>query len=212
MASDEPSTPPLTGIVLAGGDSTRFANGDKALARLGGQPLIARVVDALIAATDRSPIVTVRNENRRDAYALVLDAARFEYDDSTFDGPLAGVMGAIETADTPWVFVCGADMPLLSAESIRWLATHIEPTRGAIAPRRASGPPEPLHTFYRRDAVMATRDKLTPSTGVRALLSHLDVHTIPVTDAPATIPLRTSLVNVNTRGELDSLRDHDPDM
>lgn len=200
----------VTGLVLAGGRSTRFgdASENKAVATFEERTLLGRVVDAVAAATDRPPVVAVRTPDQRERYASVLSdrTVTFTLDDPAFDGPVAGVFGGTTAVDSSWVFCCGCDMPLLSPEGIRWLLEHRQdgrPARAALTLHHPDGTLEPLHTVYRRSAVEATRDRLSRSAGPRALLAALDpVRTISVDAAPAAIPLRESLTNVNTRTAL----------
>lgn len=210
MATDGGPVPDVTGVVLAGGGSTRFSGGDKALAALRGEALIERVADAVRAATGRPPVVGVRTTERREVYETVLGDVTFARDDPAFDGPLAGVVGALDAVATPWLFVCGADMPLLSADAIRWLAGRRRDDDDAVAPRHPDGTRDPMHTLYRRDAVADARDRLPRSGGVRALLAALDrVQAVPVGAAPPDAGLADSLANVNTRAELDAIRERE---
>lgn len=201
----------VTGIVLAGGRSTRFgdATENKAVATFEEQTLLSRVVDAVAAATDRPPVVAVRTPDQRERYASVLSDRKvtFTLDDPAFDGPLAGMFGGTTAVDSSWVFCCGCDMPLLSPEGIRWLLEHRQDRSTSLAAltlQHPDGTLESLHTVYRRSAVESARDRLSRSAGPRALLTTLDpVRTVSVSAAPSEIPLRESLTNVNTRTALE---------
>lgn len=195
------------GVVLAGGGSTRFAGGDKALATVDGTPIIARIADTLREATGRPPVVAVRSDERRDAYRDVLPGdVTFAFDAFDLSGPLAGVVGAAEATSAEWLFVCGCDMPLLSVAAVGWLLDR-NGDGDAVAVRQSDGTIETLHAAYRREAVLSTRDRLPSSGGVRALFSALDsTLTIPPADAPPDVPLSASLSNVNTRADLEAAR------
>ena len=113
---------------------------------------------------------------------------------------------------TPWAFVCGCDMPTLSAVAIEWqhrrLAEVVAPSASpaALAVVSPDGTPQPLHANVRVEAAERVRDRLPASTGVSGLLDVLSpVASVPVSDAPATVPLARSLSNVNTREELTAL-------
>lgn len=60
---------PITGIVLAGGRSTRFgdASVNKATTALEGKTLLEQVTDAVATATNRPPVVAVQTEAQRVA-------------------------------------------------------------------------------------------------------------------------------------------------
>ena len=201
----------VAGVVLAGGASTRFAGGDKALARIGGEPILARVASVLRRATGRPPVVAVRTAEKRDIYRDVLPAdVEFVDDAAGFAGPLAGVVGAAESTGADWLFVCGCDMPLLSASAVRWLVEQARDGDGnadAVAVGDLDGTIEPLHACYRRSAVLAARDDLPPTGGVRALVDALDAtRVVRRDDAPPDVHLDASLSNVNTVVDLDEVR------
>ncbi|WP_435345877.1 molybdenum cofactor guanylyltransferase [Haloarchaeobius sp. HRN-SO-5] len=202
MGSEEP----MTGVVLAGGGSTRFTDGHKALATLDGDPLLLRVSEAVRAGTDRTPVLAFRTEDQRQRLGSAVGDVRTRFDDSAFSGPLAGLYGALDAVDTPWLFLCACDMPLVSPAAIRFLADRRADEVDAVVPIGASGDPEPLHALYRRAAVACIRDEVTPAAGVRALPSQFDeVASVPVGDAPAGVDLEASTTNVNTRAALARL-------
>lgn len=216
-----PTSAAVRGVVLAGGESSRFgaADEDKALARVdsgsGAERLLARTVRVLREATGREPAVVVRDDDRRATYARALggeggDASvTFGFDAPDYEGPLAGLFGAVDAVDAPAVFCCGCDMPLLDRSAVEWLAERFAELDAAgervdaVAVAYPDGALDPLHAVYRRERVAALRDRLPPTAGPRAVLADLDaVHTVPVDDAPAGVPLDRSTTNVNTVDEL----------
>lgn len=206
----------IRGAVLAGGASSRFGapEDDKALHRVGAEPCLARIVATLRRATGGPPLVAVRNADQRARYAGVLDAdaVQFVFDAPDYRGPLAGLCGAATATDATWLFCCGCDMPLLSARAIAWLADRRDRWAGddvdAVAVEHPDGTLDPLHTLYRRERVLAASERLPRAAGPRALLAELaHVHTVPLEDAPASVPLERSTTNFNTREELEAVRD-----
>lgn len=204
------SDPTVTGVVLAGGQSTRFRGQNKATATLEGEPLLERVVSTLAMATSRRPVVSVRTAEQRRTYADILSTpVDFVFDLSTFEGPLAGLFAALKKIHTPWACVCGCDMPLLSRVAVEWLMTYLpaadesETPPAALALRYPDGAVEPLHTLYRRPRVLKRQEQLARTAGPRALLAVLDqIQVVPCEAAPSHVPLRQSMTNVNTRDEL----------
>jgi molybdopterin-guanine dinucleotide biosynthesis protein A len=207
--------PIVTGIILAGGTSTRFGDSqeNKALATFEEQTLLERVSATVDVATDDPPVVVTRTAAQQEMYEDLLDGQDvvFARDAPPFEGPLAGVLGGVQLIDTPWVFVCGCDMPLLSADGIRWLHSRLarvdSASLDALAVEHPDGTVEPMHTLYRRAGIRRVLRTAPSDGGVRTLLSPLDaVRTIPATEAPTEIPLAASLTNVNTRAELAAAR------
>ncbi|GGC65682.1 molybdenum cofactor guanylyltransferase [Haloferax sulfurifontis] len=226
-APTAPTTPDATAVVLAGGESTRFGHGHKALATLDGESLIRRVVGTLRTVTGRPPIVAVRTADQRERLAAALPAAwdvRFVRDAERLSGPLAGVSAAASAAETPWLFVAGCDMPLLEPHAVAALFERAASRNGdgdrlisadgdrpastggdrsvppAIVPVSERGH-EPLHALYRRSAVRDNVSELAPDDGLGALLDRLDgVEYVGFDALPASVG--RSVTNVNTRTEL----------
>jgi len=204
----------VRGVVLAGGASTRFGAGDKALASVGSQPVLRRIVDVLERSTDREPVIAVRTPDQQSRYATVVPTnAQFVFDAPDHDGPLAGLVGSATALDSRWLFCCGCDMPLLAPLAVRWLLDQLchEQPVDAVAVEDPTGGLEPLHSVYRRESVLDCHLRLPRTAGPRMLLSELDtVVTISTADAPPHVPLEASSTNVNTREELDAIRNADP--
>ena len=205
----------VTGAVLAGGDSTRFDGGDKALADLDGRPLVAHAVAAVDDATTADPVVGVRTPDQRDSLRTALPGrrkVRFASDVDGFSGPLAGIYAAAETASTPWLFVCACDMPLVTFDSVAGL-WRIEGATGAsaIVPR-VDGRDQPLHALYRRSDLLAVRSSLRDGQGLYALVEALAAGSAAgengvVRPMPADVDgLGDAVTNVNTRADLRAVR------
>lgn len=214
--SDAPeASETVRGVVLAGGASTRFGGDgdDKALARVGSERVVERVVRVLGRVTDRDPVVAVRKATGRARYGRLLgERATFASDAPGFDGPLAGVVGAATATDARWLFCCGCDMPSLDPAAVGWLIDRldrIEDGIDAVAVEHPDGVVEPLHALYRRTSVLTARDRLARSAGPRALLADLDVHVVPTAAVPDRVPMDRSTTNVNTRADLASVPNGD---
>lgn len=80
-------------------------------------------------------------------------------------GPIAGLYGALSAVEREWLFLAGCDMSRLSPAAVAWLAERLKPAASppdALVPVRPDGSPEPLHAFYRREAVAAARSRIRP--------------------------------------------------
>jgi molybdopterin-guanine dinucleotide biosynthesis protein A len=129
----------VTGVVLAGGRSTRFDGGDKALAAVAGTPMLARVVRGLGAVTD-DVVVNCRPGQRaafERALAPVDVTVRFAIDDRPDEGPLVGLDTALDAVSTPRVLVVACDLPFLDPELLDALLATLD--TDASAPD-AAGP------------------------------------------------------------------------
>jgi molybdopterin-guanine dinucleotide biosynthesis protein A len=110
--------PPLrSGIVLAGGRSTRFGS-DKLAATIDGVALVRRAVDALAAVTDGVIVVLPPGVERDDLPGNVV----ITHDLQVGEGPLAGLhTGLLAAVRTDEVLVAGGDMPDLQPSVLRLL-------------------------------------------------------------------------------------------
>lgn len=110
----------VTGIVLAGGRSTRFGE-DKLAVEVDGRRLLHRAIDAVAAVVDE--IVVVVGADAHDP-ALPSDipvpvvVAR---DEVAGQGPLAGLAAGLEAASNPLALLVGGDQPALRPALLREL-------------------------------------------------------------------------------------------
>jgi molybdopterin-guanine dinucleotide biosynthesis protein A len=114
----------VTGIVLAGGRSSRFG-GAKLEAELDGVALVqhaiaalARVADEVLVAGPAPPGSMVDIAGDRVPMRSIADRVPFE-------GPLAALAGALEAARGEIAVVAGGDMPRLVPEVLRAMVDHM---------------------------------------------------------------------------------------
>ncbi|THE64230.1 molybdenum cofactor guanylyltransferase [Salinadaptatus halalkaliphilus] len=194
---------PLAGLVVAGGYSSRFGEGDKALAELAGRPLIRRVVDRL-GATAQPLVVNCRDEQVepiRDALQGCHGRVRFAIDPVPDRGPVAGVRTGLADLEREYTAVVACDLPFVDPELLVQLADHADGHDGAVV-RLESGWPQPLQAVYRSDA-MATACDATLESGSKRLLDvleRLDVVTVPATDLESIDP--SAFESIDTRDDL----------
>jgi molybdopterin-guanine dinucleotide biosynthesis protein A len=105
------------GVVIAGGHSTRFGEGDKAVADLAGTPMIRRVVDRIDPVVDE--LVVNCREAQADAIAAALGSdctPTFAPDEDPDEGPMAGIATGLAAAESEYAFVVACDMPFVDPE------------------------------------------------------------------------------------------------
>lgn len=136
-----------SGVIVAGGQSIRMGEIEKTVMDIAGTPLIRRVADRLLGATDEL-VVNCRAE-QRDAIAGALDGLdpAFAIDDVPDRGPVAGIQTGLKTAETEYAAVVAGDMPLLDTALIRYLLERADGHDAAV-PRPGEWF-EPLHAVYR---------------------------------------------------------------
>ena len=131
----------IEGFILAGGASSRMGS-DKAALRLGEETFVARVASALSGVAGRVSLVSSRHEPGSFGLPLVRDF---------FDGAgaLGGLHAALLCAQSPWAAVVSCDLPFVTAELLRRLAS-LAGGFDAVAPLQKDGRLQPLCALYAR--------------------------------------------------------------
>lgn len=112
----------ITGVVLAGGLARRMGGTDKGLIQLKGRPLITYAIDAILSVTDRVLINANRNHEayRALGYPVVSDQT------GTFDGPLAGILSAMQAVKTPYILTIPCDCPLIEGKHLQRMVDSMD--------------------------------------------------------------------------------------
>ena len=101
----------VSGVVLAGGLARRMQQQDKGLVLFNGRPLVSYALAALQPLVDEILISANRNQEvyGRFGYPVLGDNR------PGFDGPLAGILAAMQSARNSWLLVTPCDSPLLNS-------------------------------------------------------------------------------------------------
>jgi len=162
-----------TGVIIAGGYSTRFGEGDKAVASLAGAPLIHRVANRMSGVID-TLVVNCRPE-QTDALRTALDGydhpMTIAEDTECNEGPMAGIMTGLRAVETEYAFVAACDMPFLDPSLIDRLFERAT-GRDAAVPRVGDGWFQPTHAVYRA-STMADACEAALAEGSQKIISPL---------------------------------------
>lgn len=138
------TTKPVSGLILAGGQSRRMGS-DKALLLHNGQSQLARIAALLECVVDRV-YVSTRNEQRQESERRRFPQIIDRYDNI---GPVAGILTALE--DYPHVdwLVVACDLPNIDEQTLRFLLDRRTAEQPFIAFKSSQdGLPEPLCALY----------------------------------------------------------------
>lgn len=184
----------VTGVVLAGGHSSRLIP-NKALVRVGGKPLIERVVSVLESACGRVLVVT----NTPDTYRFLgLPTVCDRYPER---GPLAGIHAALDAAPTPRIFVSACDMPFIDPGFISFLAS-LSSAYDAVVPC-PDGKPEPTHALYSRTCLPQVEECLRQGkTRVTSFFGLVRIRWVGSAEIERFGPPEILFYNVNTPSDL----------
>jgi molybdopterin-guanine dinucleotide biosynthesis protein A len=194
---------PVTGIVLAGGRSSRFGS-DKLVARLDGRSLLDRAIDALAGVTGEVVVVVAPNDDRALPSAGV--PVRRVMDAVPFGGPLIGLRAGLEAAAEPTVVVVGGDMPSLRTEVlaalIRALIASPDPIGAAVLALRSRLIPLPAALRTGAATHVVTRLVDDGERRLRSLYEHLPTRVLEEPEWRALDPDGETLRDVDTPADL----------
>lgn len=104
----------ITGVVLAGGRARRMGGVDKGLLDFEGRPLVAYALDALAEVAGTVLVNANRNLETYASLGFPVVGDRT----GGFEGPLAGLLSAMEVAHSDFVMTVPCDCPGVSAAGL----------------------------------------------------------------------------------------------
>jgi molybdopterin-guanine dinucleotide biosynthesis protein A len=191
------STPqPITGVILAGGKSSRMGQ-NKALMSLGGKRLVDRVVEVMRSVFDDLLMVT----NTPDVYAdLGLPMAPDVWPDK---GSLGGVYSAIYRVATPYCLVVACDMPFLQAAGLRYLITQMA-NYDVVVPD-VLGELQTLHAIYSKACLQPIERRLeTNRLRIVGFFPDVRVRTVTASELEPYDSALLAFQNLNTPEEFQA--------
>jgi len=197
-----------SGVIVAGGRSTRFGDTDKAVAELAGIPMIRRVADRIAPAVDE--LVVNCRDDQRAAIQAALDGfehpVRYALDPEPDLGPLAGIATGLDAVEGTYGFVVACDMPFVDPSLVETLFERAEGHEAAV-PR----PDEWFQTtqaVYRADEMVRASERALEAGDRRvvAALETLDYVEVDRDEIEAHASMDT-FENLNTREEFESAQD-----
>ena len=192
--------PPVSGIVLAGGRSTRFG-ADKLAAPYHGRPLLHASVEALSAICDDVIVVLAPGRTGED----LPPGARVANDPTEGEGPLAGLhAGLMAAVRSGSALVAGGDMPELQPAVLRELLAVLDRAEVDAAVLADGDRPRPLPAAVRTWPAADVAHTLLHA-GRRRLRDVFDALRTAVLDEAtwtALDPERLTLIDVDEPGDL----------
>jgi molybdenum cofactor guanylyltransferase len=190
---------PITGIILAGGKSSRMGS-DKALLPINGVPMLSLVCDRALSICDRIYVVTPWQERYQHlipARCQFIDEVQPQGEDNA---PILGFAQGLAQVTTDWVLLLACDLPQLQVDVLQeWVKQLNSCEAIALLPRHAKGW-EPLCGFYHRDCLPSLTEFI--DQGGRAFQHWLQQQTVQV----LTVPDVQGLFNCNTPDDVAAVK------
>ncbi|NMM50350.1 molybdenum cofactor guanylyltransferase [Marinigracilibium pacificum] len=181
----------ITGIILAGGNSTRMGT-DKALMQLNGKSFLTHILDALKPITNE--IILVSNHKEHQLFNLKCVS------DILPAGPLAGIYTGLYHSKTEYNLVLSCDVPLITTNLLKILVDNITNSADVIQ-LEANGQIMPLVALYKKKCAPVFLDLLqNGERRVQFALGKLSVKTLTLSKKDW-----NKVTNVNTSEEWQNL-------
>ena len=186
----------ISGLILAGGRSTRMGGRDKGLQILDRQPMITHIIERLQPQVGRLLINANQNQEAYELFGLPIIADVI----SNFVGPLAGLHAGLSYCSTPYLLSVPCDCPFLPTDLVRRLS-HALMSSGAdvayaITINQNQTEHHPVFCLLKRDVMVGLGEYL--SEGGRKVLSWVSCqpHVQVVFDD------HSAFLNINTPDDL----------
>lgn len=197
---------PQFGAVLAGGKSRRFGS-PKALARLGDETILARVLRAHVTA-GLSTFIVADEAGRFAEYGVPVTA-----DLEPGAGPLGGLHAALSHvagAGGEGVCVTGCDTPFLEAGMLRAILDRSPGHDAVVVVDEQMANRHPLIGWYSTTTIPIVEESiLNRDLALHRFVDRLtNPLLLPAPELPLRRPAQVALLNVNTRADLMIALEH----
>lgn len=189
----------VTGVIQAGGKSTRMGGRPKALLELGGRRIVDRVIDAVAPSVSDLLLVT----NTPDLYAFLgLPMVGDVHPDG---GSLGGIYSGLKAATGDAAFTVACDMPFLHRDVVRLVVERAG--LGEVVIPRVGDRLETLHAVYAKSCLPHIEERLVAGRlKIVGFFDRVRVVEIPEAEIACYRDPAVVFMNVNTPDELEHAR------
>ena len=156
MSAPSVQSPPLTGMILAGGMARRMGGQDKGLIPYQGRPLIAHVLERL---EPQVQAVLINANRSHDQYAQFGHPVIADAEDG-FLGPLAGILAGLRAIRTELLLCVPCDSPEIGPNLATKLASPFAQAGTRVAVASCAGRLQPVFAMLHTDLSDALDDFL----------------------------------------------------
>ena len=189
----------ISGLILAGGRSTRMGGRDKGLQILEGRPMIAHIIERLQPQVGPLLINANHNHEAYEVFGLPIIADVI----GDFVGPLAGLHAGLSHCTTPYLLSVPCDCPFLPIDLASRLGDALVSSGAdiayAVTINQNQTEHHPVFCLLKRDAMIGLGEYLTE--GGRKVLTWVSsqAHVHVVFDD------HSAFLNINTPDDLKTI-------
>lgn len=187
----------ITAVILAGGKGRRMEGKDKGLIKFDDRPLIQTVLEKLQPQVEHIVINANRNTSDYAAFGfpVIPDVVK------DFQGPLAGILSAMESVTTKYIVCVPCDGPMLPGDLVNRLATQLLRENADIAVAHDGNRLQPVYALLSTHLQESLKQYLL--SGKRKIDQWYSGHKVAIVDFSDT---PDTFININTYQERDALQ------
>jgi len=186
-----------TGVILAGGQNSRFAGKNKALIRIDGKRILDRIFEIFSVLFDKIILVTNNPLQYMEwDFEIVTDIFPIR-------SSLTGIHAGLFYITTPYAFFTACDVPFLKKELVETLLNGIEPNIDIVIPETSKGF-EPLCSIYSKRCLKPIERQIEKKAfKIQQIIQTVRVKKISENILRTVDPDLFSFSNINTPDDLD---------
>lgn len=186
-----------TGVILAGGQNSRFAGKNKALIRIDGKRILDRIFEIFSVLFDKVILVT------NDPLQYMEWDFEIVTDIFPIRSSLTGIHAGLFYITTPYAFFTACDVPFLKKELVETLLNGIKPNIDIVIPETSKGF-EPLCSIYSKRCLKPIERQIEKKAfKIQQIFQTVRVKKISENILRTVDPDLFSFSNINTPDDLD---------
>lgn len=189
-----------TGVILAGGQNSRFDGKNKALIRINGKRILDCIYEVFGILFDK--IILVTNDPLQYMewdFAIVTDIFPIR-------SSLTGIHSGLFHVTTPYAFFVACDVPFLKKELVETLLNNVEPDIDIVIPETYKGL-EPLCCIYSKRCLKPIEGQIEKKAfKIQQFFQKVRVKKISENILRTVDPDLFSFFNINTPKDLDRVK------
>jgi molybdopterin-guanine dinucleotide biosynthesis protein A len=181
-----------SGVILAGGLSTRYSGENKAFLNIGGRRIIDAIFEVYASLFHEIIIVTNTPAEYLDFNAVIAT------DIFQVRSSLTGIHAGLFYATNPFIFVTACDSPFIQKALVELVLNRIEPHISVVIPETFKGM-EPLFAVYSKNCLPVMEQKIKENKlKIQRIFPSLKVKKITESTLREKDPELVSFFNINT--------------